>query len=86
MSAERRSSPRQRVLRRASIYFGNGRSSVRCVVLDLTGAGARLRVHEWLGVPERFDLRIDNGPSQIAEVCYRDMDVAGVRFLDQTAY
>lgn len=85
MAAERRSTSRQRVLRRGNIYYGNGRSSVRCVVLDLSGGGARIRVDGWLGVPDRFDLRIENGPSQIAELRYRDADAAGVRFIDCTA-
>lgn len=85
MTTDRRSSARPRVLRRGLVVFANGRSTVQCVVLDLTGTGARLRLDAWLGIPNRFDLRIDNGPTQVAEVCYRDLEVAGVRFLDQTA-
>lgn len=66
---------------RGQMVFGRGHKAVGCVLLDLSGEGARLRTTDWLGVPDRFDLRIENGQTHGAEVCYRDLDSAGVRFV-----
>ena len=54
-------------------------------MLDLSAGGARLKVDEWLGMPDRFELRIENGPRREAEVRFRDMEMTGVRFTDSVA-
>jgi hypothetical protein len=82
MTAERRKHPRSRLLRRARIVFRDGYSSVDCVVLDISVGGARLRYGEWLGIPRRFELRLENGPRRIAEIRHRSHDGTGVRFVD----
>jgi hypothetical protein len=82
---EQRQHPRAHVLRRGRIVFRRGYSSLGCVVLDLSPAGARLKVEEWLALPERFELRIENGPRREAEVRYRAMETTGVRFVDESA-
>jgi hypothetical protein len=85
MSGERRRFPRIHVLRRARIVLSRGHSTIDCVVLDLSSGGARLKVWEWLGLPERFELRIENGPARVGAVRYRDLQVAGIEFLDRDA-
>ena len=85
MLGNRRNSTRHRVLRRGTIVYGKGHSAVACVVLDLSTGGARLKVDEWLGLPDRFELRIENGPRREAEVRFRDMEMTGVRFVDGIA-
>ncbi|HRO12221.1 PilZ domain-containing protein [Amaricoccus sp.] len=82
---ERRLHPRAHVLRRARIVFRRGYSSLDCVVLDLSPAGARLKVDDWLALPDRFELRIENGPRREAEVRFRAMETTGVRFVDERA-
>ena len=82
---EQRQHPRAHVLRRARIVFRRGHSSLDCVVLDLSPAGARLKVDEWLALPDRFELRIENGPQREAEVRFRAMEMTGVRFIDDRA-
>lgn len=82
---EKRRHPRSHVLRRALIVFRRGYGTLDCVVLDLSTGGARLKIGDWLGLPERFQLRIDNGLIREAELCARDLDVARVRFVDQVA-
>jgi hypothetical protein len=82
---EKRQHPRSHVLRRARIVFRRGFSTIDCVVLDLSAGGARLKVDEWLGMPDRFELRIENGPRREAEVRFRDMEMTGVRFTDSVA-
>jgi hypothetical protein len=79
---EQRQHPRAHVLRRARIVFSRGYSTLECVVLDLSPAGARLKVDEWLALPQRFELRIENGPRREAEVRYRAMEMIGVSFAD----
>ena len=82
---ERRQHPRSHVLRRARIVFRRGFSTLDCVVLDLSPGGARLKVGEWLGLPDRFELRIDNGPTHEVEVRHRSMQMTGVQFVDVCA-
>jgi hypothetical protein len=69
---------RAHVLRRARIVFRRGYCAIDCVVLDLSGSGARLKVGEWLALPDRFELRIENGPT-------RDAEITGIRFVDDMA-
>jgi hypothetical protein len=68
------------VLRRGNIVFRNGHSSVACIVLDMSSGGARLKVREWLGLPDDFELRIENGPAHQVEVRHRDLETTGVQF------
>lgn len=84
MSTERRKQPRQRVLRRARIVYGGGHNVVPCTLLDLSSDGARIKLGDWLGIPERFELRIENGPCRLANIRYRAIDAAGVRFDAET--
>lgn len=54
-------------------------------MLDLSSGGARIKVGAWLGYPDRFELRIENGPAREAMVRYRAADVTGVEFVDEKA-
>ncbi len=85
MTNDNRQFPRSHVLRRARIVFRRGYSTVDCVVLDLSTGGARLKVDEWMPLPDRFELRIENGPARDAEVRYRTLEATGVRFVDDVA-
>jgi hypothetical protein len=82
---EKRRHQRAHVLRRARIVFRRGYSTIDCVVLDLSPSGARLKVDEWLALPDRFELRIENGARREAEVCFRAMEMTGIRFTDDLA-
>ena len=85
MSADRRQSPRAHVLRRASIVFRRGHSAIDCIVLDISSGGARLRVSDWLGLPDSFELRIERGLAHEVRVRHRAMEFAGVEFVDRHA-
>ena len=78
---DRRTQQRARVLRRAKIVFSRGYASIDCVVLDLSPGGARLKVGPLLGLPDEFELRIENGPVYAASVRYRLPGITGVRFV-----
>ncbi len=82
---DRRQHPRSHILRRARIVFRRGYSTLDCVILDISSGGARLKVSEWLGLPDRFQLRIEKGPVHEVEVRHRSMDVTGVEFVDSNA-
>jgi hypothetical protein len=67
----------------AKIVFNNNSSVIDCIVRDLSPHGARLVVASPVGIPERFDLRIDrNGMCHPAKVTWRANDQIGVKFLD----
>jgi hypothetical protein len=85
MDEERRGSARARLLRRARIVFQRGRSSVDCVVLDLSAGGARLKLSGLLGLPDRFELRLDNGLRREVEIRHRGVETTGVAFIDTAA-
>lgn len=85
VKVNRRKFPRAHVLRRARIVFRRGNCSMDCVVLDLSEGGARLRASDWLALPDKFELRIENGPVRDAEVRFRSAEMAGVRFVDAVA-
>lgn len=78
---ERRASPRQRRLNGAKIVFNNNSSVIDCIVRDLSPQGARLLVSSPVGIPDRFDLRIDrNGACHPSKVTWRTKDQIGVSF------
>lgn len=65
---ERRRSPRKRVLREAQIVFQSGHVSLRCVVFDISEHGAKLLPEDGYALPDRFELRIRNGPTHRVRV------------------
>ena len=67
------------------IVFGRGYSAIDCVVLDISPQGARLRVGSWLGLPDSFQLRMENGAVHQARVRFRRIGEIGVEFLEQPA-
>jgi hypothetical protein len=85
MSSERRTTQRSRVLRRGQIVFRSGHTAIDCILLDLSEDGAQLRLDNWLALPRKFELRIENGPSRQAEVCYRATERTGIRFVPEAA-
>ena len=85
MAGEQRHHARAHILRRGKIVFRRGYGAIDCVVLDVSPQGARLRVGSWLGLPESFQLRIENGAVHEARVRYRNVEEIGVQFVDGQA-
>ncbi len=78
--AERRNSPRHRVLKPGTIAF-NRAGAVSCTVRNLSATGACLEVESQLGIPETFDLMIGNSPPvQHCKVAWRSVHRIGVTF------
>ena len=79
----RRGEPRRKVARTATIMDQGSPSPVPCVILDVSGSGARLDVHASATVPQRFKLLIDvDGSERLCEVVWRRQNAVGVRFCD----
>lgn len=82
---ERRSEPRHRVVRTATIAQPAGQSAMPCVVLDISGSGAKLAVHRDVEVPGLFELTIDReGVVVSCRVAWRKGSLIGVQFLGGT--
>jgi hypothetical protein len=78
---ERRRYRRQRVLKGAIIFFNRERSSMDCIVRDLTEVGAHLKVESTSFVPTRFELLIKQENTLYpAEIIWRDTKAMGIRF------
>jgi hypothetical protein len=79
---DRRAVRRQRVLKEARIILSNGRSTMSCVVRDISEKGARLQASFTPDVPEIFMLLI---PGEGTMIKARRMWLAGnqmgVRFI-----
>ena len=57
---------RRRALKRARITFKGRRATIDCTVLNLSDLGACLKVESPIGIPDTFDLVLDNAPSAVA--------------------
>jgi PilZ domain len=82
--AERRSSSRQKSFLQGRIYFNNRRSTVDCLIRDLSETGARLKFSEAITVPESMELYIPNREEiHRARVEWRSGNEMGVSFGDE---
>ena len=52
----KRSSPRQRVLKSGKMVFAGGSFSIDCTIRNISETGARLQVPTTVGIPEKFAL------------------------------
>ena len=76
MDNHRQNEVRTRVLKGAQIVF-KGRS---CVVRNLSDRGACLKVESPIGIPDTFDLVLDNEPVRSCRVIWRKATELGVEF------
>jgi hypothetical protein len=77
----KRSSPRQRVLKSGKIVFANGSFSIDCTIRNISETGARLQVPTTVSIPDKFTL-VDAhaGTRHEVRVAWRKKDQIGVRF------
>jgi|tagenome__1003787_1003787.scaffolds.fasta_scaffold20829515_1 hypothetical protein len=69
--------------RQARLAYDNGTAVTSCVVGDITGTGARLKVEGALRLPGRVTLLLEGGtdrPGRAATVLWRSFDELGVAF------
>jgi len=80
-SDERRTRVRQRSFLQGRLYFNNRRSSLDCLVRDISGEGARLKVSDSVAIPEIVELHIPNKDETYrAKVQWRTGYELGVTF------
>jgi hypothetical protein len=78
---ERRVSARQKSFLQGRIFFNNRRSSVDCLVRDISEHGAKLKFSETIAVPEVVELYIPNkDETHRARIQWRWGEEVGVAF------
>ncbi len=82
-SAERRLQRRMRTLKTGKIVFNRGNSVFDCRVRNLSPTGALVEVQSMLGIPQQFEIVMDDGATRRAcSVLWRNERMLGVRFND----
>jgi len=77
---ERRDVTRHRVLKGAQITFMGHGAAIDCTVRNLSGGGACLKVASPIGVPDTFDLVLDDASVRHCRVTWRKATQIGVAF------
>ncbi len=85
-SDERRTLLRKRSFLQGRLYFNNRRSSLDCLVRDISNQGAKLKVSDSVAIPEIVELHIPNKDETYrAKVQWRTGLEIGVTFDDDQA-
>lgn len=80
-TSERRRDVRQRVFKGGQIVFNHRSSVIDCTVRNLSAHGACLELAGTAGVPDSFDLLLDDGARSLhCTVRWRSMRRIGVTF------
>jgi hypothetical protein len=79
---ERRNEARRprRACNRARIAFKDRWATIDCTVRNLSDRGACLNVESYIGIPDTFDLVLDNAPVRSCRVTWRKATQIGVAF------
>ena len=77
---ERRNVARHRALKRAQIAFKGHWATIDCTVRNLSDRGACLIVESSIGIPDSFDLVLDNASVRSCRVTWRNAMQIGVTF------
>jgi hypothetical protein len=79
---EQRAEPRQKSFLRGCIYFNNRRSSVDCLIRDISEGGARLIFPNAVAIPDTVDIYVPQKDQMLhARVQWRLADEIGVAFI-----
>ena len=79
-TSNKRRAPRRPVLKHGRIMFNRGRSTVECVVRNLSKSGARLEVATVVGLPDAFYLVMPDSGTLPCRVKWRRLKEVGVAF------
>ncbi|MET3900496.1 hypothetical protein ABIB57_004462 [Devosia sp. UYZn731] len=80
MEEDRRAVIRHRTLKGARIVVNDGFSTYQCTVRNLSPAGAQLRVTSIIGIPDTFELLLDDKQTFACTVIWRRETELGVSF------
>lgn len=86
MTTERRKNPRLRSLLGARVSFNQQRSTLDCVVRNMSDDGAMILLSDAVALPEAFDLEIPHRQrSYTARVRWRSGERIGIAFETQAS-
>jgi hypothetical protein len=80
LMAEKRKSPRLRTFKGGVIAFNNRFSTMDCMVRNLTPVGAMLKVGSSVGIPDRFELKLEHADFRWCRVKWRREETIGIVF------
>jgi hypothetical protein len=72
---------RVRTFKPATILLNNGHSTLSCTIKNISELGAKLAAHNFLNIPDEFDLRMSDGSKRRCVVRWRKLTEIGVEFL-----
>lgn len=81
MIEEKRGTIRHRTLKGGRIATNEGFSTLTCTVRNMSDAGALLRLSTVVGVPETFQLLMDDGRKYDCTVAHKTATDLGVHFI-----
>jgi hypothetical protein len=82
-STDLRTVKRARSLIEGKVVFNARRSTLDCVLRDLSATGAKLIFSAHVPVPDEFDLELpQKGRTHRARIMWRKLDTCGVRFIE----
>ena len=81
MTKDTRDSQRHRTLKGGKIVLNEGFSTFNCTIRNMSDTGAKLVVPSVIGIPERFELALDDGRHFGCAVAWRTETEIGVRFV-----
>jgi len=81
MTDENRHTQRRRTLKGGRIVLNDGFSTFDCTIRNMSESGAKLVVASILGIPQRFQLALDDGRHFDCDAVWRTETEIGVRFL-----
>ena len=85
-SDEGRRTVRHRTFLRGCLFFNSGRSSVECMIRDLTAKGAKLMISAAVNLPDKVELYIPQKEQKLrARVVWRTTEDVGISFAGSEA-
>lgn len=77
----RRKHCRIKTLKSAQVILEESGGTRDCIVINMSDGGAAIQLTGNLDMPQTFRLKIQQGPAQPCEVCWRHGNKLGIRFL-----
>jgi hypothetical protein len=77
---DHRKAQRHRTLKGGLIVFNDGRSTIECMVRNLSEGGAQLTVASVIGIPQTFVLKLNEGGRTQATIAWKRGNTIGVKF------
>ncbi len=77
----RRKHARVKTLKSAQVILEESGGTRDCIVINMSDGGAAIQLTGNLDMPQTFRLKIQQGPAQPCEVCWRHGNKLGIRFL-----